>query len=267
MDDEKYAASTIRSYAMGISSISMEDPSTNRPIGQDADVDRILGAVKRHGMKYLKDNMMWDLGEALNQLKDLDDSDMMTLTAKTAFLLTIVTFWRPASDMARISFASITFNNTEEEVTLTAIDVKEAWQKSTRILKFEDPECCPVITLKKYLDATRNWKIRETSDALFISLNGKKPIKGERISKLIRGLMSALGIDKKYRPHSIRATAPSTALLEGMPIQWILGKANWATAETFQKYYKKDFVDRDCTMTNIIQSKLLPQQRSSIIEY
>jgi hypothetical protein len=263
LDDKKYAASTIRSYAVGISSISMEDPLTNKPIGQDADVDRILGAVKRHGMKYLKDNMMWDLGEALNQLKDMDDSDMTTLTAKTAFLLAIVTFWRPASDMARISFASITFNNTGEEVTLTAIDVKEACQKSTRILKFEDPECCPVITLKKYLNATRHGKIRETSDALFISLDGKKPIKGERISKLIRGLMGALGVDKKYRPHSIRATAPSTALLESMPMQWILGKANWATAETFQKYYKKDFVDRDCTVTNIIQSKLLPQRNEA----
>ena len=148
-------------------------------------MDRILGAVKRHGMKYLKDNMMWDLGEALNQLKGLDDLDMMTPTAKTAFSLTIVTFWRSASDMARISFASITFNNAEEEVTLTAIDVKEACQKSTRILKFEDPECCPVITLKKYLNTTRNEKIRETSDALLIPLDEKRPIKGERISKLI----------------------------------------------------------------------------------
>lgn len=63
LDNKEYAASTIRSYAVGISSISMHDPLTNKLIGQEEGVDRILGAVKRHGIKYLKDNMMWDLGE------------------------------------------------------------------------------------------------------------------------------------------------------------------------------------------------------------
>ena len=129
---------------------------------------------------------------ALKQLRELDDTDMTTLTAKTAFLLAIVTFWRPASDLAKISFASIKFNSTKDEVTLYAIDVKETHQKFTRITKFEDAERCPVITLKKYLHATREAKVRETSDALFISLDGTKSVKGERISKLIRGLMDVL---------------------------------------------------------------------------
>ena len=67
LGEEGFAARTIRTYAVAISSVAIEDPSTGEKIGQDPDVERILGAVKRHGMRHLKDNTMWDLGEALSE--------------------------------------------------------------------------------------------------------------------------------------------------------------------------------------------------------
>jgi integrase-like protein len=259
LDEEGFAASTIRTYAVAISSVAIEDPLTGEKIGQDPDVERILSAVKRHGMRYLKDNAMWDLGEALSRLKEVDDTDLAKLTSKTAFLLAIVTFWRPGSDLARISHSSIKFDRSGKEVTLYAIDVKEAYQKHVRIVAFEDEGCCPVVTLKKYLHATKDMEARKLSDALFLTRDGRDPLKAERISKLLKIFMEIIGINEKFTPHSTRATAPSSMLLESMPIPWIMARANWGSATTFAKHYRKDFVDRDCAVTNTIQSKLLPQ--------
>ena len=151
LDEEGFAASTIRTYTVAISSIAPEDPSTGKKIGQDSDVER-----------------------------------------------------------------------------------------------------CPVVTLKKYLHATKEMEGRKSSDALFLTLDGKNPLKAERISKMLRILMGALGINEKYRPHSTRATAPSTAILDSMPIPWILARANWKSASTLEKHYRKDLVNRDCEVTSTI---------------
>jgi integrase-like protein len=260
LDNVGYAATTIRSTAVAISSISIRDPNTHKPIGQDVDVIRVLNAVRRHGLKHMKTNVMWDLGAALEKLKDVDDTKRATLTAKTAFLLAITTFWRPASDLSRIAYSSIKFNSEKTEVMFSAIDVKEGAQKSTRLVGFNEKACCPVYTLRKYLHWTKDDEARKNSDRLFISLETHTPLTGERISKLVRQLMDNLGIGGEFKAHSTRATATSTALLTGLPMQWILTKANWSTAATFGKYYKKDCIDLDCAVTNIIQTKLLPQR-------
>ena len=60
LDNVGYAATTIRSTAVAISSVSLNDPSTGKPIGQDMDVSRVLNAIRRHGLKHLKTNVMWD---------------------------------------------------------------------------------------------------------------------------------------------------------------------------------------------------------------
>ena len=159
---------------------------------------------------------------------------MSTLTAKTAFLLAIATFWRPASDLARISYSSIKFNNEKTEVMFSAIDVKEGAQKSMRLVELTEKYCCPVYTLRKYLNLTNDDETRKTSDQLFISLENHAPLTGERISKLVRQLMDALGIGREFKAHSTRSTSTSTALLAGLPMQWILARANWSTAATFQ---------------------------------
>ena len=142
----------------------------------------------------------------------------------------------------------------------SAINVKEGAQKSMRLVELTEKYCCPVYTLRKYLNLTRDDEARKTSDQLFISLENHAPLTGERISKLVRQLMDALGIGREFKAHSTRSTSTSTALLAGLPMQWILARANWSTAATFQKYYKKECVDMDCAVTNIIQSKLLPQR-------
>ena len=216
LDTVGYAATTIRSMAVAISSVSLEDPKTNKPIGQNMDVVRVLHAVRRHGTKHLKDNVMWDLGAALQRLKDVDDSDWSTLSAKTAFLLAISTFWRPASDLARISYSSIKFNDLKTEVMFSAIDVKEGVQKSMRLVEFKEKYCCPVYTLRKYLHRTRDDEARTTADQLFISMETHSPLSGERISKLVRQLMSTLGIGEEFKAHSTRSTSTSTALLAGL---------------------------------------------------
>ena len=143
---------------------------------------------------------------------------------------------------------------------LAAYDVKEADKKSARFGKFTEEECCPLVTSKKYMHMTRDAEARKTSNQLFVSIDELTPLFGERISKLVRGMMDTLGIGKEFRPHSTKATSFSTALLAGLPMQWIIERANWSTAFTFRKHCEKSLVDVDCAITNTIQSKLLPQR-------
>ena len=130
-----------------------------------------------------------------------------------------------------------------------------------RIVAFPNGDICPVKTLRAYLDATHEMPARKRTDALFISSDGLHAITGETISKGVLALMSEIGIDtSKFKAHSTRSTAASTLVMEGMPMPEVLKRANWASAETFQRYYKRDFVDSDEKITNIIHSKLLPQR-------
>jgi hypothetical protein len=144
-------ASTIRTYAAAISATAAPI-SGSPPLGQDPDVIRLLGSLKRHGSRTHRDNAMWDLGEALKSLSEMKGRDILFLAKKTAFLLAIASCWRPASDLERISFRSIRF--TENAVSFSAHNVKEAASKSVRIVAFSDCRVCPVRTLQDYIEAT-----------------------------------------------------------------------------------------------------------------
>ena len=154
------------------------------------------------------------------------------LSTKTAFLIAITTFWRPASDLARISYKSIQF--TSNAVEFMAHDVKEHGSKSARIVAFsKNPKVCPVQALKVYLNTTHDAPARKDSEKLFIATNGLHAVTDETISTWITTLIPELGIDaSSYTSHSTRATSASTALIEGLPLHAILSRANWGTAAT-----------------------------------
>ena len=250
---KKLKADTIRTMVVGISSTSSPDTITERPIGQGYDVDGILQAFKTHGLKRVKDNNMWDLEEALKKIADNPDHELRLTRARTLFLLAIATFWRPGSDMQKISRKSVLFKG-KEEVTFTAIDVKEGGNKTTTLLAYkEDWRVCPVYWLNFYMKLTQGDRAAIEDDALFTSHDGYTALSADTLRKIIREFMTQLQIPTKYTAHSTRAVSSSTYLMNGMPLQ------DWSSASTFVKHYKRDLVVQQADSTNEIKAKL-PQQ-------
>jgi len=59
-------------------------------------------------------------------------------------------------------------------------------------------------------------------------------------------LLSAAGIDTShFKAHSTRSAATSKAKLQGLSVEQIVHKANWAGAKTFAKFYDKEVIFSD----------------------
>jgi integrase-like protein len=197
---------------------------------------------------------MWDVKSALEKLKQLTTSNLEETSQKTAFLLSLCTCWRPASDLARIPKEAIRFMECGG-VEVQAVDVKEGGSKMVRLKPFPDKSICPVATLRLYIDMTTPIR-KEISERLFIKMNGEDAT-GDTIRRWIKKLFPKLNIDiAKFKPHSLRATASSTAMLKEIAINEVIRLGNWSAASTFKRYYLKPWVEQQDPPTNGIQGLL-----------
>ena len=101
-------------------------------------------------------------------------------------------------------------------------------------------EClCVFSTLKEYLQRTET--LRVNGFQLLISFQKPhKAVSRDAISMWIRNVMQMSGINLDvYKAHSTRAASVSAAHRAQVPIQEILNKAGWASAQTLAIYYDK----------------------------
>ena len=52
-------------------------------------------------------------------------------------------------------------------------------------------------------------------------------------------MLGLAGVDPTYKAHSTRASSPSAAVEQGLPIDEVLRAADWASARTFERHYHK----------------------------
>ena len=63
------------------------------------------------------------------------------------------------------------------------------------------------------------------------------------ISRWIRTVMQLSGLDLTvFKAHSTRAASTSAAKRAQVPIQDIIGRAGWSSAQTFATFYKREIV-------------------------
>ena len=113
----------------------------------------------------------------------------------------------------------------------------------------ENPNICPVQTIKHYLDKQNNSFPHETT-TFFIT--HRKPFKAAyevTISCWVKEVMAEAAIDvSKFNTHSCRSAALIGALYKGLHIEGILKQGNWRNLKTFKKIYFKN-------IENLNQSK------------
>ena len=119
-----------------------------------------------------------------------------------------------------------------------------------------DESLCVFSTLKEYLQRTE--ALRVTGSQLLISFQKPhKAVSRDTISRWIRTVMQLSGINLDvYKVHSTRAASVSAAHRAQVPVQEILRKAGWSSAQTFAIYYDKN-LDTSESSTSQFQEAIL----------
>ena len=112
---------------------------------------------------------------------------------------------------------------------------------STIVLNsFQHDERLDVLPLlRRYLYLTE--PLRGTETQLFISFSTPyRPVSTDTLARWLKQVMASAGINvHKYKAHSIRAAATTSASTKDVPIREILDVAGWSSELTFAKFYKK----------------------------
>ena len=106
----------------------------------------------------------------------------------------------------------------------------------------EDPDICPVTTLRKYITVTTPCVATfETPKPVFIT--SRKPFRRARpatIGHWIKDTLRAAGVDtERFPAHSTRSASTSQASMKGVPIAEIVKAANWSSSSTFERFYHR----------------------------
>lgn len=98
----------------------------------------------------------------------------------------------------------------------------------------------------RYLEKTKN--LRENESKLLISfIKPHKSVKPCTAAGWLKNMLKEAGFDTEvFMPHSTRGASTSKANKFGLSLQQIMNKANWKSANTFQRFYNKPIqVDND----------------------
>ena len=77
----------------------------------------------------------------------------------------------------------------------------------------------------------------------------------DTISRWVKTVLSSAGIDtKKFRPHSTRAAAVSSANNASVPLDEILSTAGWSSESTFAKFYNKPVVRESHFASSVLKT-------------
>ena len=96
---------------------------------------------------------------------------------------------------------------------------------------------CVVHTLKEY--RKRNKEIRHSSRLLLAMVSPHWPTTSQSVSRWLRDALSNAGVSPTYRAHSTRSASTSAAAEAGIPLEFILEAADWASAGTFRTFYQR----------------------------
>lgn len=215
-------------------------------IGNHPLVVRFLKGVFNLRPPVLRYREVWDVSIVLRFLKTLSPVSSLSLknlSLKLVMLLSLVTAQRGQT----LHLLDINLMSTYDSSIVFTFN-KPLKQSNPRtqvkplVLKAytHDESLCVFSTLKEYLQRTET--LRATGSQLLISFQKPhKAVSRDTISRWIRTVMQLSGINLDvYKAHSTRAASVSAAHRARVPVQEILRKAGWSSAQTFAIYYDKN---------------------------
>lgn len=153
-----------------------------------------------------------------------------------------------ACDTARISFSGsklLGFMGSTHNMNLKALTKETAQKKWTfSIVEGEkDSPLCPHCAVRELIRR----RPKKSVNWLFVfdqTVHNKekvgKAVTSDWVRNCVQKVMTAAGVDERFKPHSVRAAAASKAAELGVPFVQILKQFRWSPkANTFRKHYLK----------------------------
>ena len=233
-------------------------------IRDNQDIADVIRSFKIQDPIGAKDVVYWNLDVVLrflcsSRFEPIDNSDILDLTKKTLFLVTLALAKR-VSEVQALS-SSVGFSSEGALLSLVlGFRAKNDFKCKSLPRNFlikdlsclvgqeEEVKLCPVRALKAYLNRTK--QLRTLSNKrLFVSpRDPSKPASKNGISYLLKHLIKeahrVLQPDLipilKVKPHEVRAVATSVSFEKNMSLDSVMEAAQWRCRSVFASHYLKD---------------------------
>ena len=217
------AINTARSALSVLLSVESRDSIGNHPL-----IKRFLKGIYEKSPSVPRYTMTWDINIALKYLRELSPIKSLSLkmlTLKLTLLLALVTAQRVQS-LQLLKLSNLTKGTDYIFAPEEHLKHNKPGRKSSiiAIRRFsKDKRLCPITVLEHYLSRTK--EIRKSADQVLISYTAPhKPVPRDTIRRWIVITLKEAGIDTdRYRAHSTRAAATTSALINSAPVDDIQG--------------------------------------------
>ena len=186
----------------------------------------------------------WKVGTALSFLGTLEPLQKLTLrqlSYKTILLLALTSAAR-AHELSALDLACSLRKEGSWEFSLpTHVKTSRPGHPARKMFlpSFPDnPNICVVRTLAAYGKRTRD--LRKSSQLLVSLIAPHKAISSQSVSRWLTRALRMAGIELGYSGHSTRGASTSAAAAGGLSVDLILEAADWASAQTFERFYHRE---------------------------
>ena len=236
---------TLNTYRSAVSTTLGTCPILGRPVGQDPLVCRFMRGIHRLRPPKVKLFPGWEIVPVLNYLKSWGPAKQLSLKKllmKTAFLVAVVNFKRPA-DLANMQVVEGYWQLNMRGFTCQPLGYgkTEAHNPTPpiRIEPFlEDPGLCPVYHLVR-LEKRLKYLRRESETRFWLA--ARRPHQAVTVKTISRWLVEVIrgsgalgGMAKE-----VRSVGASTAVQASLDMKQIMKAADWQRLTTLQRHYFK----------------------------
>ncbi|CAG4924994.1 unnamed protein product [Colias eurytheme] len=251
----KLSYNTILLHKSVVSTLCNPDSSSH--LSSHSLVKHILKSISLRATKPIRPPV-WDVSTLLNYLKnyEIDFNSTFQIARHTAILLLLCS-GRRIHDLTLLTIDADHYIRSQDSVIFwpqfgSKTDSCNYTQSGWRIfLNNENHKLNPIFWIEQTITALQDRRSAAKTDNLFITTRGQaKPASRTVIAGWVKTLFKEAKIIAS--PGSVRAAVASKSWLDNNSLEDILARGNWRSANTFQKFYRRE-VMKNSNSENITQ--------------
>ena len=234
--------SNIALYRSAIS--QAHDPVGSTQLGSLPVVARFMKGVFKIKPPKPRYCSTWNVKTTLSFLESLEPLEELTLKQlcyKTILLLALTS----AARAHELSALDLTYSLRKEgswEFSLpTQVKNSRPGHPAQKFLFLafpENPKICVIRCVTAYVERTKG--LRKSTQLLVSFISPHKAISSQSVSRWLSRALRMAGIELTYTGHSTRGASTSAASAAGLSADLILEAADWASVQTFERFYHKE---------------------------
>ncbi|XP_045540797.1 uncharacterized protein LOC123722583 [Papilio machaon] len=241
-----FSLSTIRVHKSVV--VTFSNPDNQEKLNSHTLVRHVLKAIALAKQRPQKPPI-WDTSimEQFLNTKDANTSSLYEASKCTAAILLLCS-GRRVHDLTLLKISPQHYITEEDGIIFkpafgSKTDSSTQQQSSWKLISNKDNvRLCPVHWVKHLIHLSQEKRGVANSDSLFIALTGRpRPASRTIIAGWVKKLLQEAGI--KATAGSFRSAVASKNWVENFPLDDILVRGNWKSANTFKKFYRKDITN------------------------